>query len=99
MPRGDRTGPVGKGPMTGRRLGECYPKTEKTAMFTKYSYKTLAEVTKKQKELEQKLGYTPNIMKIQKRGTHEDLHYAVVEAGPALTNERGPFNFSKWKEL
>jgi len=23
MPRGDRTGPAGQGPMTGRRLGNC----------------------------------------------------------------------------
>jgi len=23
MPRGDRTGPIGKGPMTGRKLGKC----------------------------------------------------------------------------
>ena len=23
MPRGDRTGPLGQGPMTGRRMGDC----------------------------------------------------------------------------
>jgi len=26
MPRGDRTGPRGKGPRTGRGLGKCKPK-------------------------------------------------------------------------
>jgi len=26
MPRGDRTGPSGKGPRTGRGLGSCPPK-------------------------------------------------------------------------
>ncbi len=31
MPRNDKTGPEGKGPMTGRGLGKCNPnKTENT---------------------------------------------------------------------
>lgn len=30
MPRGDGTGPEGKGPMTGRGLGNCNPKNDPT---------------------------------------------------------------------
>ena len=30
MPYGDKTGPRGKGPKTGRGLGSCKPKSKKT---------------------------------------------------------------------
>jgi len=29
MPQGDKTGPSGKGPRTGRGMGNCKPKTSK----------------------------------------------------------------------
>lgn len=34
MPRGDRTGPLGEGPLTGRRMGYCAGEDQPGYMFT-----------------------------------------------------------------
>ncbi len=38
MPRGDRTGPQGEGPMTGRRLGDCTGNDQPGFNFTPGGY-------------------------------------------------------------
>ena len=39
MPRGDRTGPLGEGPMTGRRMGYCAGEDQPGFMFTNYGFR------------------------------------------------------------